>query len=152
MKRSQIVLIVIAVLVIGALAFLGFRRSEVKKPINKVVNVTETQLPEKFPGGVPIEPGAKIVKNYNSISPDGRVQASRVFESSKSVGDNYDFYKEFLSRPKNGWRIILENGADPNNKALFARNAEGVLNVHITPGKQAGTAIVDLSFLASRPK
>lgn len=151
MKKSQIVLIVVAVLILGILAFVLFKKPYFSRPINNITDIAQDRLPEKFPVNIPLEAGAKILKNYNAVSPQGRVQASRVFESTKPVAVNFDIYKNFVSQKPDDWKILYElnSSSQPDYKALFAKGIAGVLNITIRRGAQPGTSIVDISFLAA---
>ncbi|RJQ28885.1 hypothetical protein C4571_02485 [Candidatus Parcubacteria bacterium] len=151
MQKSNTVLIAVGILVfIGAAALLIWKKP-FSRPVNTTTNVTAEKLPEKFPVDVPLEEGAKILKNYNSVSPEGRVQASRVFESNRSVAANFDLYRNFLTDRQNGWTVVYElnNPSQPAYKAIFARRTDGVLNVTIRSSTQERASIVDVSFLAS---
>ena len=118
-----------------------------------IIPVDNGKVPDYFPA-IPISSDVKIVNNYNATSPDGRVQATRTFENRKSVAENFDFYKNYLTAPQNGWTLLSEvnNSADPNHKAIFAKNADGILTINISAGQTPGTSLVDASFLISLKK
>ncbi|RJP45620.1 hypothetical protein C4587_00515 [Candidatus Parcubacteria bacterium] len=149
-RKAELVLIAASVLILGLLAYLASTgRFSRTGPVNRVVEIPESSLPQGFPSDVPIEAGAKILKNYTATSPSGRVQATREFESSRSVGENFSLYRSFLSQ--SGWKLLyeLDDARSPSYKAVFGRNAAGVLNVSIRAGAAPDTSIVDVSFLPS---
>ena len=65
--------------------------------------VDKTKDPEKFPAGVPIEEGAVVTQNYNAEATDGRYQATKVFETQKTLADNFNIYRDYMRQ--NGWDI-----------------------------------------------
>lgn len=138
------------VIVLVIIAIFWLIKVEVSSPVptpipNKIENVPVGQAPREFPAQLPIESGAKIISNYNATSPDGRLQATRVFASTKSVQANYDLYNNYLT--KNGWKIlgVANDPVKPDQKAIFAQSSTGVLTV--TMYKSTTGSTVDLSFL-----
>ena len=154
MSKSEIgILILVVAVLAGILFFLPFR--PIPKSANTITNVPTSQFPESFPANIPIDGYDKILSNYNAVSPDGKIQATRSFSSVKSVNENFIFYRTFLSTNGNGWNLINEvnDPSNPDHKALFAKNANGgILSVNIGGGRMAGTSIVDLSFVATKGK
>ncbi len=152
-KRDIIILIVIVLVLAGILFFLPFRSAPPsKRPPVTVAKVPLSELPKSFPANLPVDAVIKVVANYTATVPGGAVQATRSVLSSRSVQESFSFYKTFLSSPKNGWAIMAEVN-DPkilDRKALFARNAGGVLGINISAGKAAGTSNVEVSFTAKR--
>ena len=119
-------------------------------PASVVTNLPTSSIPEKFPPGLPMEAGATIVSNYNATSADGRIQATRSFESAKSVSANFKLYKTFIMNKTNGWIYLNEvnDQSQPNNKALFASGMGGILGINISAAVTPGHSVVDLSFVA----
>ena len=151
MKRSEIIIIVIGVLVLVSLAWIA----AVKYPggvgaVNRITEIEKENLPQQFPVDVPLESGASVIRNYNAVSPEGRVQATRVFESLRSPQSNFDIYKKYFTQTS-GWKILYElnSGTQPFYKAIFARGNDGVVNVTIRGGNDPLTSVVDVSFLAA---
>lgn len=148
MKKSNWVIIIIAVILIGVLVFLALSKpfQPRNQPINKIVNVDPKKLPSQFPG-IPVDLGASVVNNYNAISPDGRMQSTRTIQSPASVFSNFVYYRNYLIVPGSGWTFLSEvnNPKAPNHKALFAKNGDGILNINISAAPEG--SIVDISFL-----
>ncbi len=146
-------MIIFAILVVGGLFYLAFTRPRpVSHPPSPITEVGAGAFPEQFPLDIPIEQGAQLAKNFSVKLVDGRVQATRGFLSKASVASNFTFYKMYLTDPGHGWTILGTAGdQDPSHKALFAKNANGVLTVNISRGVVPGTSFVDLSFVTARP-
>jgi hypothetical protein len=117
-------------------------------PGNTVKNLPTFSFSEKFPTGVPIEAGAIIARNYNPTSPDGKTQATRSFDSRKSLGGHFALYEAFIMDRKSGWTYLNEVN-DPAHKALFASGANGILNINILAGSASRKAVVEISFLST---
>ncbi|GEM_PF-1174516 len=74
---------------------------EILKVDRKDIDVTK--LPERLPTDIPTEAGALVTQNYTATTEDGRFQATRVFETSKSLDDNAKIYTDYFT--KNNWKI-----------------------------------------------
>jgi hypothetical protein len=102
----------------------------------------------EFPADIPLEEGAHIVGNYTAVTPDGVSQVSVVFESSRSVQENFAFYRNFFAQ-KGAWQFIGEvppGEPDTSHGAVFARNEKGALDVNISSTSFARASMVALSF------
>ncbi len=153
MKKTELFAIIFGVVVLAIVVGIVMTRPpEQAAPAATVQNLPAYSLPEKFPISVPMESGAKIVGNYNATSADGKIQATRTFESEKSVDDNFALYKSYVMDRQNGWTYLNEvnDPANAGHKAIFASGANGILNINISAGSVSGTSVVDISFLASK--
>lgn len=110
-KKMLVGLIIIIAFALGATLVINiFKKDdapaqttdELKSPVTKT-EVAQDKLPEKFPATLPIEEGAKITQNYNATANDGRYQATRAFETSKTLAENYTLYNNWLK--SNGYTI-----------------------------------------------
>lgn len=109
----------------------------------KVMNVDFSQNPSNFPTNIPIEEGAKIVQNYNATTPTGLFSATRVFETNKSLADNYQLYKQFME--SNGWEIT--SSVDQTNfKMLFSRKKGEELRVTMSTNSKYETKTVNITY------
>ncbi len=104
--------------------------------------VPTSQLPQQFPSDIPIESGAKIVQNYNASAEDGRFQATRVFETKKTLSANYTLYKDFFS--KNGW-TVLTTLDQPTLKVVSAKKNNANAQVTINENSVTKIKTVDIS-------
>ena len=76
------------------------------KPILRVYkkDLTSDQIPDKFPAElVKLEVGCKLTQNYNASAADGRFQATRACETTKTLADQIKIYRDYLA--KNSWNI-----------------------------------------------
>ena len=109
--------------------------------------VTETvkssELPKKFPSDIPIETGVEIIKNENSVDPDGTTHATRTFVSSKTLDENHSIYSKYLN--DNG--LVIENSVNqPENKVMFASKGQQNIQIAITLLKETKTNTVTISI------
>lgn len=75
-----------------------------KAPVKTVVtDVKPETSPEFFPKDMPSEPGATVVKNYNTSTPDGRKIGTRVYVTAKTVDDNYSLFQDYFKNA--GWQV-----------------------------------------------
>jgi hypothetical protein len=149
--NRKLLIVLIALVVVAGIVAVVWRRQPAPQPAGGGATVTHLPviaLPEAFPAGLPIEAGAKIVNNYNAVSTDGkRIQATRVFESAKTVAENAALYQAYVNDTKNGWTIMNQSDgpAGSGQKFIFAKKGDGILNIGISPRQPLGST-VDLSF------
>lgn len=107
----KMVLIVIALL---ALLFVAVQLSkhpvsptknsmEDKKKTVQISPVDYNKLPDKFPTDLPLEDGANITQNFNATEVDGRYNATREFNSAKTLAQNIAVYTKYLKT--NDWQV-----------------------------------------------
>jgi hypothetical protein len=160
MNNSKIKGLIIVLVVVLAVA-LGFKawwgsRSKTKAPAAgnnqqqtqqanapKVEKVEDSKLPTGFPADFPLEKDAKIDQNFN-VTADGKTQATRKFISQKSLKENFDFYKDWLT--KNGWTIITTLDI-AEIKSIGATKGSNSVNISISTDPVSKKAAVDISYL-----
>jgi len=142
------IVVLVIVVIIAALWYFFWRTPSGQ--VNEITEIAASDLPQGFPKDIPLQDKAEVIANYNAVTPDQKLQASRVFASAQSVDKNFAFYKTYLLDKKNGWTFLAELNADPEHKALFAKNSKGVVNINISKASEG--SIVDISFLSSTPK
>lgn len=145
--------VIVAIIIFGIFWFSTFKiNRQISDPgstsANKIENFQTGQAPRFFPTQIPIETGAKITESYNATSTDGRVQATIVFESSKSVSANFKLYNDYIS--KNGWEVLAKDSSKTDIQIIVARNSTGVLSATIHKSDSSSRSIVDLSFLLNK--
>ncbi len=157
MKNTYVKAIVLAVLVIllAVVWYFSMKKDEKVEPTPQPVTDTEqkvkatktevdsTKVPENFPTDIPIEPGAKIVDNFNATAPDGRVQATRSFESAKSAQENFTFYKNLLTQK--GYEIVNTANRD-NLQVIFAKKGDGLVNIAILNNQATSMRTVSITY------
>jgi hypothetical protein len=122
-----------------------------QKSVNKIeeLGVGANQQLASFPD-IPLPADRfTFVRTQKVTSPQGKVQLTKIAESSKSVSDNFAYFKNYLSGHASEWKIVSEvNGAsDITHKAIFATSAKGILNINISSNPLKGGSTVDVSFL-----
>jgi hypothetical protein len=108
----------------------------------KILNNTE--IPEQFPNEFIVEPDAKILQNYNSMSSDGNLLAAREYVSEQTVDKNASLFLEMLN--KGGWTIV-DNIKKSGQVFLTADKAGSRLRLVIKPYLSTGKAQVLISNL-----
>ncbi len=109
----------------------------------KKQDVDVNKNPEKFPADIPIESGAKITQNYNATAQDGRFQATRVFETKKTLDENLTIYKNYLS--KAGYKV--QSTVDQNNyKMIFGTKDEASLQISIDNNTAFNIKTVSINY------
>lgn len=114
----------------------GTKKTEIVK-----TEVDKTKDPQKFPAGVPIETGAKITQNYNATAPDGRFQATKAFETAKTLADNFTLYQKYMK--DSGWDIQSTVNQD-NYKALFG--VKGSTNLQVSMNNNTNLKIKTITI------
>jgi len=136
------ILVVVSLLVFLLIVFLAVQRSPQKSPQGL------SAAPE-FPADIPLEEGARIVEHYTTVTPDGVPQSSIVFESGRSVEENFTLYRSFFAKG-GAWQFIAEvppGAQGASHGALFARNEGGVVDVNISNAPLTrASSMVELSF------
>lgn len=130
-KKSVIIIVLAILIALGLFFFLNQRNKQSKQVENETGKVVKTNVdfdkaPKGFPEGVPIEAGAKLTQNYNATSPDGRFQATRVFETAKTLDENLAIYSDYLK--KQGW-VVGSTLNDPTYKVISG--TKGLQNMQI---------------------
>ena len=105
--------------------------------------VKSSDLPKKFPADIPIETGVEIIKNENTVDPDGTSHAIRTFVSTKTLDENYAIYTAYLN--SNGW-IIESTVNKPDNKVIFASKAAQTIQIAASQLKGTQTNTVTISI------
>jgi hypothetical protein len=149
-KRVLLIVLGIVVLAIVAAWFISKRQVPEKQQVLidlgtsiEKTNVAADQNPEKFPTNIPIEAGAKIVQNYNATAGGGRFQATRVFETGKTLNENLKIYQDFMKA--DGW-AIQSTVNQANYKMLFASKGDSYLQVSMNDNQVNKTKTVNISY------
>lgn len=100
-----------------------------KVDVPTVEMVAKNELPKGFPGDIPLEAGAEITLNLNTINPIGGSLAVREFISAKTVAENYALYQKALK--ENGWKITSAQENTPLGNLIDAEKDKNKLNIRI---------------------
>lgn len=149
-KSIKIGLVVFAVIVVGALIGLMVTRHNQPPAASQIaplqVNKTEVsteKLPEKFPTDIPLESGANIINNYNATTPDGRFQATRTFQTSKSLSDNLAIYSKYLTDHK--WVVKTVSGSE-SAKMVSGSKDNQRLQITLSENSESHIKTVAISY------
>lgn len=112
-RKLAIIGISIAV-VIGVVGFAVYKQGGKQDvmPVDEKITTTTAQEPKRtdfgtskpddFPTDIPVEKGVKVEQSY-SLNYVGQKQLTIVFQSTKTVKENYSLYTDFLN--KQNWSI-----------------------------------------------
>jgi hypothetical protein len=160
MERLKILIILLIIAIIAGFVFFQINKKsqppapERPGPINDIKEIGPLETVTDFPGAsiLPLPQTANITKTYKITSPQGEVQITKILESSWSLKENFDYFKNVLSDKKKGWKITGEIGikANDNHAALFAERSEGILSINLTFNPATKKTIIDLSFLLNK--
>ncbi len=142
-------LLVVAIAVIGALS--GKKQATDKSQGDGLVQATTTRkvvedskLPDKFPANIPQESGAVILQNDVQTSINGRFQATRSYETSKTLAENYQIYQTYFQQ--NGWKITTSTN-EAAYKSITATKGDLSLQVNLNDNQLTKTRTVDLYLI-----
>ncbi len=111
--------------------------------LTKKTEVDSSEAPEKFPSDIPIEAGARITQNYNATTADGRFQATREFESTKTLAENLTLYRNYMT--SEGWEV--RSTVDQENyKMLFGVKDNTNLQISMDFNSELETRRVTIFF------
>ncbi len=138
-KNSSVFKLVVMVAALFALLFVAIQLS--RHPINggrkmgvdklktgtKIVKVSADKLPNKFPVDIPVEGDVRVIQNFNATELDGRYNATREFESKKTLAQNLSIYTKYLK--DNNWDIKATID-EPDMKMVMGK--KGLQQLQIT--------------------
>jgi hypothetical protein len=110
--------------------------------------VDENSLPDKFPADFPRESGAKILQNDVQTSADGKFQATRSYETAKTLADNFQIFQTYFQ--KTGWKVTDSVNA-LNFKSITAVKGDLSLKVSLNNNELTKTQTVDLYLIQVTP-
>lgn len=146
-KLARGILILIIVLILGMLVYLVSVRNVNNRPNPQdflVTKVPFNQLPRYFPASVFMEPDAKIVENYNTKFPDGRVWATRVYETAVDLTTLKKDYESYLNG-LNGWIMSKPYQRGGNDVFLTVARGQDSLVVHLSQ-QSSGPNLITISY------
>lgn len=111
-------------------------------------DVSTDRDPDKFPTGIPIEAGANVTQNYNATAKDGRFQATKVFETNRSLAENSALYQDWMT--DDGWDI--RSTVDQENyKMIFGVKGDyQQLQISIDNNETFNIRTVNISYTETR--
>lgn len=143
MENKKSILILILLLVFSLLFISLFTKKKVDKTVKIIKDPITENLPqgvslvkpksaESLPQGFPEIPlnGKKFITNAYALSYEGQTQDQKIinFTSSKSVKENFNFYKNWAE--KNKWDILYEL-SNADKAIIVIRQDKNPLNINI---------------------
>jgi len=120
-------------------------QAEIMKP--QIAPVAPGQLPSKFPSDMPVEAGAKVTQNYNATNSVGGFQATRVFESTKTIADNLKIYQAYFQ--KNGY-TVQDPVTAPGYTSILGTKGRTQIKVSMNEHPTTKTTTVNISLTELR--
>lgn len=107
----------------------------------------ETTLPDGMPADVPVELGGKVIHNYTVTSPDGRSQATRVYETIKTDTEVIDIFNKWFE--VSGWKVVNKSDQD-GAKMVAVTKGNQIMQVAVKPAADGTVRQVEVN-LTSNP-
>lgn len=107
------------------------------------VAVTETELPGKLPKNLPLELNSVILQNFTATTANGEYQATRAYESSKSLAENLAIYTKYLN--DNGWGIKSTIN-DPMYKKVSGTKGASDLQISMTENEVSKIKTITVTY------
>ena len=118
-----------------------------EKPAVEIKKVDESQLPDQFPAEIPLEAGAQVTGNYTATTPDGRFQATRSFETKKTLEENLRIYQDFLK--SHGWTITSTIN-QTQLKAILATKDSSNIQINMSLNPTTKVKAVDITVTTTK--
>jgi hypothetical protein len=155
-KRFLILTAVVVVLIVLALGLALWKNVSPQRKTGSstvVSAVSPNQLPAGFPVNVPFEQGALVVSNFNAVTQNGQLQATRTFKSLKTIGQNIILYANFLAKPGNGWTVIASSTDQSGDRIMVAKSGQGLLSVRVSPlpPQPMPASLVEITYVSNPP-
>ncbi len=113
-----------------------------KKQDVQIKKVDNSKLPDQFPADIPLETGATVTGNYNATAADGRSQATRSFETTKTLDDNFKLYSDFFK--KSGYTVNSTIN-QANFKAILASKGDLKVQVNMSTNPTTKVKTIDIT-------
>jgi len=138
-KQFRIVLLLVTLIVLGTAVYFVSVKDRRNPRSYAVTKVSFDRLPQYFPAGVFMEPDARVIDNYNTEFSDGRIWATRVYETgvgTDKIRQDYEGYLKSLS----GWVVSKPYSRDVNLYLSAGKGQESlVVHVYSQPGRNRVT-------------
>ena len=149
-KKILVGLIMILAFAIGLTMLIAVFKGDSKRQsssrsdlssVARKTTVAENKLPENFPTNLPLEDNVEVTQNYNATTEDGRFQATRTYESKKTLAENLAIYREYLNG--NGWNIV-STVDQPTYKKISG--TQGIQTIQISLSENVNTKVKTVSI------
>jgi len=138
----------------GYFISLGGNQNLFNLTIGKSKNTTPTvqaakigDLPEGFLPSLVLNGETQITQSYNVTYPQSLTtkQATVVFESSKTLKENYDFYAKWAQ--DNGWAITTKDDSSQNLRSLYLEKNKESINIAIVNNAASSKPTITISYV-----
>ncbi len=135
------IVIVIAAIVVLIYAYQKIRpynHSSNNIPFSvKTEQVEPAQSPSGLPADLPVDPGSKVLQNYESRTTDNRRQSTKQITTRKAPAEAITFYIDFFK--KSGWQggitedpLTAQLASDIGDLLIVVREDNGQTTVEFT--------------------
>lgn len=144
--------VIVAVVAVGLYLFTVWRDQhladqEYQPKLTRTV-VMQSELPPRFPTGIPLERDAKILQNTYTTSDVGGFQSVRVFITQKSLAENLQLYKKYFEN--DDWKV--ESSVDqPNLKSMSVSKGDLLVQVVLNEVPERKTVEITVQQLPPAP-
>lgn len=117
-----------------------------KAAIEKV-DLKSNILPKGLPENLPLEKNARITQNFTATAKDGTFQATRGYETAKTLSENLSVYTKYLQ--DNGWDV-----SSTINNANYKKvsGSKGMSNLQVSMSENIGKKVKTVTiFLTELP-
>lgn len=118
---------VVVLLIVSAVLITVYNQTRGLLPVQKVTNLNKS-APTDLLATFPIEAGAEVDQSY-SLDYDEQKQHTVVFQSTKTVAENYSLYTNFLK--EQNWNPVTRHET-PKSSSLYGTKEGVYINVFIT--------------------
>jgi hypothetical protein len=154
-QNKKISLLVVAIIVIAALGYWGFKQgwflkkspnsSTIPVGSNSIQPVPGGKLAANMPADIILPKDAKIVSSYTGITPDGKNQSTVIYSTSEVPATIMEDYSKYFG--KNGWAVE----PPPSLIKLVGRNVNAQ-ELDINTSQDKALTIVSITLLSSNAK
>lgn len=155
--RNKVILLIFLLVGLGVLIYsypLITRRTTLaplqQPAIRNIPLETEVpfdRLPQNFPEEVFVPADSKLIKNTNTSFPDGRLWATRVYETSASVETLQKDYEAYLQSLE-GWSVPELYARGKSDIYLSTQKDQDSLVIYLRRGKDK--SLVDISLVTKK--
>ncbi len=132
-KKIELIAIIVGLGAVVAAGFYFYNQQNLDK-VAEIENVpfsvdkkelNTTQVPSGFPADFPVEPGSRIVKNYEATTSDGRLQSTRSLTTNKTLEQAAQSYADYFIDL--GWTEVESQNPDSNTSNSLLRRKDNIL-------------------------
>lgn len=148
------ILVIILIMSAALAGFFLYRSQKSAPPLEEssrtahqieVVDLPKAQNPAGIPQDLPLDPGSKVIQNYESTAPDGRIQSTKKFTTPLGVDEALAKYHKFFEA--RGWK---RNVTGPLTSPLAYKGANGALMIVVNEDASQTGSEVEITVLQTQ--